>query len=177
VSSIGLRLIPLLLVALVSVSPVQAQELRIGYVDTARVMEEAPQGVAVDERLRAEFSPREKDLLEKQTEIADLETELEEAGSDMTSARRRKLEREIRLRIAQYKYEEQEFREDRNLRRNEAIRGLQKIVYDAIVEIAESDGYDLVLTNGVSYASSRTDLTDAVIDKLKGQQRASESSP
>lgn len=174
----GLRLIPLLLVAIGSMTSVQGQELRIGYVDTARVMEQAPQGVAVDEGLRAEFTPREKDLVEKQSEIADLEAQLEDGGSDMNSARKRKLEREIRLRIAQYKYEEQEFREDRNLRRNEAIRGLQKIVYDAIVEIAERDGYDLVLTNGVSYASSRTDLTDAVIDKLKSQHvRASQGSP
>jgi outer membrane protein len=174
----GLRLISLLLVAIGSISAAQGQGLRIGYVDTKRVMEEAPQGVAVDEGLRDEFTPREKDLLEKQNEIDDLETELEETGSDMTSARRRKLEREIRLKIAQYKYEEQEFREDRNIRRNEAIRGLQKIVYDAIVEIAEHDGYDLVLTNGVAYNSPRTDLTDAVIDKLKRQhKRASEGSP
>jgi outer membrane protein len=163
----------LVLAALGSALPAQAQGLQIGYVDTARVLEQAPQAEAVDEALRGEFEPREKELLLKQREIEDLESQLENAGTDLSSARRRKLEREIRLKVSQYKYEEQEFREDRNIRRNEEIRGLQKIVYDAIVDIAEVEGYDLVLTNGVAYHSDRTDLTDAVINKLKRQYRKS----
>ena len=55
-----------------------AQEagLKIGFVNTARVLKEAPQARKVEERLKAEFGPREAQLKEKRQEILNLEEQL-----------------------------------------------------------------------------------------------------
>jgi len=62
--------------------------------------------------------------------------------------------------------ETQEFREDYNLRRNEELAALQKVVYKAIIEIAKQEKYDLILHEGTIYASGKIDITDLVLKKL-----------
>ena len=115
----------LLLAALQSVSAQEAG-YKIGFVNTARVLKEAPQARKVEERLKAEFQPREAQLKQKRKEILTMEDQLKTDDSLNANARR-KLEREIRLKVSQLKFLEQEFREDQNLRRNEEIRELQRI--------------------------------------------------
>ncbi|MGD2171200.1 MAG: OmpH family outer membrane protein, partial [Gammaproteobacteria bacterium] len=120
-------LITALLVA-ANLQTVSAQETgyKIGFVNTARVLKEAPQARKVEERLKAEFEPREAQLRQKRQEILALEDQLK-TDSELNSNARRKLEREIRLKVSQLKFLEQEFREDQNLRRNEEIRELQQV--------------------------------------------------
>ena len=52
----------LLVVATLSTMSVQAADLKIGFVNTARILKEAPQARKVEERLKAEFGPREAQL-------------------------------------------------------------------------------------------------------------------
>ena len=51
----------------------QDGSFKIGFVNTARVLKEAPQARKVEERLKAEFGPREAQLKEKRSEILALE--------------------------------------------------------------------------------------------------------
>jgi outer membrane protein len=160
------RSIPLLLILLSM--PVTAQESvnKIGFVNTARVLKEAPQARKVEERLKAEFGPREMQLKGKRSEILELEEMLK--SDDQTSATtRRKLEREIRLKVSQLKFLEQEFREDQNLRRNEEIRKLQQVISNVLKMQGDSGKFDLILTEGVSYVSDQIDITTQTIEMLK----------
>ena len=85
----------------------------------------------------------------------------------LTGTARRKLEREIRLKVSQLKFLEQEFREDQNLRRNEAIRELQKVISNVVEAQGDSGQFDLILTEGVSYVSDQIDITSQTIEMLK----------
>ena len=60
---------------------------------------------------------------------------------------------------------QQDFREEYNLRRNEELADLQRIVSDKIIEIAKSEGYDLIMQQ-VVYASKKIDITDQVLKRL-----------
>jgi outer membrane protein len=164
----------LLLLALPTIS-VQAADLKIGFVNTARVLKEAPQARKVEERLKAEFGPREAQLREKRQEILAMEDELK-SGSSLTSNARRKLEREIRLKVSQLKFLEQEFREDQNLRRNEEIRELQQVISNVLEMQGDSGQFDLILTEGVSYVSDQIDITAQTIEMLKQLPETSEES-
>jgi outer membrane protein len=84
-----------------------------------------------------------------------------------SSNTRRKLEREIRLKVSQLKFLEQEFREDRNLRRNEEIRELQQVISNVLKMQGDSGEFDLILTEGVSYVSDQIDITTQTIEMLK----------
>jgi outer membrane protein len=135
-------------------------------VNAVKVIEEAPQGEAALKKLEAEFGPRDKKLVEMQNRIKQLEQENEKNALVLKETDRRSKEHEIVILKRDLRRATQEFREDYNLRRNEELAALQKIVQKAIVEIARQDGFDLVLHEGVLYASQKTDITERILRKL-----------
>ncbi|HKJ50720.1 MAG TPA: OmpH family outer membrane protein [Gammaproteobacteria bacterium] len=163
------------LLVMANLQTVSAQEAgyKIGFVNTARVLKEAPQARKVEERLKAEFEPREAQLRQKREEILALEDQLK-TDTALSSNTRRKLEREIRLKVSQLKFLEQEFREDQNLRRNEEIRELQQVISNVLKMQGDSGKFDLILTEGVSYVSDKIDITSQTIDMLKKLSESNE---
>ena len=166
----------LVLLTLVTLPTASAQEpsYKIGFVNTAKVLKGAPQARKVEERLKAEFEPREAQLKEKRQEILTMEGQIK-SDSEPGSNARRKLEREIRLKVSQLKFLEQEFREDQNLRRNEEIRELQQVISSVLKTQGDEGQFDLILTEGVSYVSDQIDITAKTIEMLKQLPDASEA--
>lgn len=155
-----------LLMSVSTLALAESHFYKIGFVNTARVLKQAPQARKVEDRLKAEFGPRDTQLKEKRTEIIELEDQIK-TDSSISSTTRRKLEREIRLKVSQLKFLEQEFREDQNLRRNEGIRELQQVIAGVLEKLGDAGQYDLILTEGVSYVSGQVDITEQIIEMLK----------
>jgi outer membrane protein len=141
-------------------------ELKIGYVNAVKVIEEAPQGETALKRLETEFGPRDKEIVGLQGRIKGLEDELEKNVLVVKESDRRSKEREIMTLKRDLKRLSQEFREDYNVRKNEELTSLQKVVYKAIVEIAKQERFDLILHEGTVYASDQVDITEKVLKKL-----------
>ncbi len=155
------------LISMFGIAPaLHAVELKVGYVNAVKVIEEAPQGEAALKKLEAEFGPRDKKLVAMQAKIKGLEDELEKNALLLKDADRRAKEHEVVVLKRDLRRATQEFREDYNLRRNEELSALQKVVYKAIVEIAKQENYDLILHEGTIYASKKVDLTDKILKKL-----------
>ncbi|MFT5598249.1 MAG: outer membrane protein [Gammaproteobacteria bacterium] len=150
------------------------QSYKIGFVNTSRVLKEAPQARKVEERLKAEFEPREAQLKSKRQEVLKIEEQLKSTEVQISINTRRKLEREIRLKVSQLKFLEQEFREDQNLRRNEEIHDLQQVIANVLLKLGDTERFDLILTEGVSYVSNQIDITAQVIGMLKKQSELTE---
>lgn len=165
-----MRLTTILAALFVTLGTVWAQtsaaELKIGYVSAVKVIEQAPQGEAALKRLEDEFRPRDKELVDMQNKIKAIEGELEKNALVMKESDRRAKERDVLNLKRDLKRATQEFREDYNLRRNEELAALQKVVYKAIVEIAKQEKYDLILHEGAIYAGERVDITDKILKKL-----------
>ncbi|MCG6976330.1 MAG: OmpH family outer membrane protein [Acidiferrobacterales bacterium] len=148
---------------------VQAAALKIGYVNTVKVIEQAPQAKTALERLEKEFAPRDKKLVEKRERIKIIETELEKNSLVLNDAERRNKERELLGLKRDVRRATQEFREDYNLRRNEELAALQKLVYKTIVDLAKKKKFDLILHEGTVYASEQIDITDQVLESLRSK--------
>lgn len=146
---------------------VNAQELRVGFVNAAQLLEKAPQADAARANLEKEFSPRDKRLVAEQKELRLMEEKLNRDGAVMSDSERNKLERDILAGKRDLKRARDEFREDLNIRRNEELAKLQKLIVDSIRALAKEGEYDLVLTDGVLYASDKIDITALVLEKLK----------
>lgn len=147
----------------------QAANLKIGYVNSARVIEQAPQAKAALVRLDKEFSPRDKKLVSVREKIKGIEVELEKNSLVLKETERRNKERELLILKRDVRRATQEFREDYNLRRNEELAALQKLVYKTIVSIAKKQRFDLILHEGTVYASSKIDITDRVLENLRSK--------
>ncbi len=165
-----IALLGLLGISLAGQAPVAQAELKIGYVNAVKVIEEAPQGKAALKRLEAEFDPRDKKLAELQNKIKKMEEELEKNALLIKDSERRSKEHQILMLKRDLRRSTQEFREDYNLRRNEELATLQRIVYKVIIDIAKQENYDLVLSEGTIYAGNRIDITDKVLRRLNKTQ-------
>ncbi|MBI3545245.1 MAG: OmpH family outer membrane protein [Gammaproteobacteria bacterium] len=142
-----------------------AAEFKIGYVNAVKVIEEAPQGEAALKKLEAEFAPRDKQIVEMQNKLKQLEQELEKNALVLKDAEHRSKEFEAVTLKRDLRRATQEFREDYNLRRNEELAALQKIVQKTIAEIARQESYDLILESAV-YAGPKVDITDKILKRL-----------
>jgi outer membrane protein len=141
-------------------------QMKVGFVDTAKLMESAPQVKAAQSNIEAEFAPREKELVELQRKIRAQEDRLARDTAVMSEAENSKLERDILSMRRDLKRSQEEFRDDLNIRRNEVLAKLQREIFDAIVAFAKDKKYDLILGQGVVYSSDRVDITDDILKQL-----------
>jgi outer membrane protein len=142
-------------------------ELKIGVVNPERILEQAPQVEAARSRLEKEFASRDKELVAAQRDVKSLEEKLSRDSSVMSESQRAKIERDVLTKKRDLKRSQQEFREDVSIRRNEELDKLQRQIYQTIVQIAKERKFDLVLGEGVIYASDSVDITDQVLQRLK----------
>lgn len=152
---------------------VQAAELKIGFVNAAQVLEKAPQADDARLRLEKEFAPRDKALVKKQKAVRKQEEKLTRDGAIMSESERRKLERDIIAQKRDLKRSQEEFREDLNIRRNEAFDKLRRRVFEVITDISKKEKYDLVVSDGVVFANDRIDMTKKVIARLQQEFKPS----
>ena len=155
-----------LLLGLMLISDMAAAELKIGFVNIPAVLEKAPQAEKAKKRLEQEFSPRDKQLVAQQKEIQKLEERMGRDAAVMGDAERRNLERDILSKQRELKRTQQEFSEDFNMRRNEELGKLQRRIVEAIRSLAKEQNFDLLLTDGVIYASENIDVTNQIQQKL-----------
>ena len=142
------------------------QGLKIGYVNFVKVIEQSPQAKSSLKKLEAEFSPRDKTIVDLQNKIKQSESKLEKEVLVLKSGERRTIERDLLKMKRDLRRISQEFREDYNLRRNEELASLQKLVARVIEDIARKDKYDLIVHEGTLYASKRVDITRIVLERL-----------
>lgn len=158
------------ILALIVLTPVAANaETKIGFVNAARVLEESPQADAARKKLEKEFAPRDQEIVKMQKDLKGLEDKLSRDGAIMSQSEQRKLERDVLAQKREIKRKKEEFREDLNIRRNEAFEKLRKRVFEVIVAIAEQKKFDLIVSDGVVFASKRIDITNEVVEKLKSE--------
>ncbi len=159
------------LLGLVFTTTFAAAELKIGFVNVPQVLSESPQAEKARKDMEREFSPRKNRLVASGKEIQKLKERLNRDAAIMSESERKKLEADILKKTRNAKRTEEELREDLNIRRNEIFGKMQKQVFEAIRALAKDGGYDLLLTDGVVYASEPVDVTSQLQEKLKQYQR------
>jgi len=148
---------------------VSSAETKIGFVNLVKLIEQAPQGASAAKKIEAEFSPRDKAIRKKQKKIQKLESDLEKNALVMKASQLSKKEVEIIKLKRSIKREADEFREDYNLRRNEELKVLQKVVREAIHEVGKENKFDLILAEGVLFTSKKANITELVLKKLRSK--------
>ncbi len=155
-----------LFLGLLLATNVSYADLKIGFVNIPAVLEKAPQAEKAKKRLEQEFSPRDKQLVAQQKEIQSMDERMTKDAAVMGESARVNLEKDILNKKRDAKRAQQEFSEDFNARRNEELGKLQRRIVEAIREIAKDQNFDLLLTDGVIYASEQIDVTAQVQQKL-----------
>jgi outer membrane protein len=152
---------------LMSAAVLNAQEIKIGFVNVGRLINESPQAESAMAALQEEFAPRQREVVALQTDFQERQAQVQRDLEVMGPEERRNAERDIRKEERELTRSQQEFTEDINLRRNEALAKLQRDLLREVQVFATRDGYDLVVSSdGVLYASPVIDITEQVLAGL-----------
>jgi outer membrane protein len=157
----------LLVSSLLITSPyILAADLKIGYVQVERILQDAPQTTESGKKLEKEFAPRSQELEKMQKQIRDLETALDKDSLTMSDNDRKNKERDVSNLKIEFQRKQRELREDVTMRKNEELSTLQDRINKAVTSVSEAEGYDLVVYSGVAYFSKKIDITDKVLKSL-----------
>ena len=161
--------------ALLPLGSAQAQA-KIGVVNIARLLQEAPQAQAASQALENEFAARRRDLENQQKDLKAREDKLAKDGAVMAEAERRNAEKTLRDGQRELARKQNEFLEDLNVRRNEALGQLQRTVLQEVQNYARSAGLDVVVADAL-YASQSVDVTNQVLAALQAKKGAAPAKP
>ena len=144
---------------------VQAQDLKIGYVNSERVLKEANPAKAAQAKLETEFGKREKDLADVANRLKAAADKLDKDGPTLAETERARRQRDLVEQDREFQRKRREFQEDLNQRKNEELSGVVERANKVIKQIFDSEKYDLILQDAVHW-SPRVDITKKVIDAL-----------
>ncbi len=141
-------------------------EAKIGVVNFQKLLEDAPQTKTAMQALENEFAPRRRDLLTMQNDLKARDEKLQREGAVMAEADRAKAEKSLRDEQREFSRKAGEFQDDASTRRNEELGKVQRYLVQEIQGYAATQGFDLVLGDGVFYAKAPLDITANVLAVL-----------
>lgn len=153
-------------VGLATVAPgLAAQELKIGYVNSERILRDSAPARAAAQKLEQEFAKRDRELQDLGAKLKAAADRFEKDSPVMAEPDRNRRQREITEMDRDFQRRQREFREDLNQRRNEELQSLLERAQRLVRQIAEQEKFDLVVQDAV-YFSARVDITDRVLRSL-----------
>jgi outer membrane protein len=142
-----------------------AQELKIGYVNSERVLREAIPAKAAQTKLEGEFGKRERELTDQAGRLKATADRLEKEAPTLSEAERSRRQRELVEQDRDLQRKRREFQEDLNQRKNEELATVVERANRVIKQIFDQEKYDLILQE-VVFAGPKVDITDKVIKAL-----------
>ncbi|MCE2916946.1 MAG: OmpH family outer membrane protein [Rubrivivax sp.] len=157
-------------------APVSAQDLKIGYVNSERVLREANPAKAAQAKLETEFGKRDRELNDQAQRLKAAADKLEKDSVAMSESDKLRRQRELVEMDRDLQRKRREFQEDLNQRRNEELASVVERANRAIKQIFDSEKYDIILQE-VIFAGPKVDITDKVIRALNGPAAAPAAAP
>jgi outer membrane protein len=145
---------------------VVAVDLKIGYVDIQRAVNDCNAGKEAKKAIIKEVEKFQRLVAEKQRELQTMKESLEKQNSLLTTEARAAKEREYRTKLREFQRWGEDNQSEINQKRIELERNISTGLLKVIQKIGSDEGYTLILEkneNIVLFASKAIDLTDRVI--------------
>ncbi len=146
-------------------APAMAQEVRIGFVNLARLLGEANTAKAANAKLEAEFSKREKDLTELGNALKIAGEKFERDAPTLPESQKSSRQRQLTDQDREFQRRRREFQEDLTARKNEELQQVLDRANRVVKQVAEAEKYDVILQEFV-YMNPKLDITDRVLKAM-----------
>ena len=165
-----LTTVSVVVVLIVCSVSVFANDIKIGIVNTDKILRESLPAINAQIRIEQEFLPRDIQTQEMVTQAKELQQQLENDRPTVTEKGRRDMERKLASLSREFQRAQEQMREDLTVRKNDEYGLILENTNLAIKHIAEMEQYDLILQlQDAVYHSERIDITDQVIQLLADQ--------
>lgn len=148
-------------------SNAQAEDFRVGFVNTDRIFRETTTAKAAQVKLEQEFSRREKELNDLGNNLKTASEKFEREAPTIPESQRVTRQKQLVDQDREFQRKRREFQEDLNARKSEELQQVLERANRVVKQVAEAEKYDLVLQEAV-YINPKHDITDKVIKALNG---------
>jgi len=152
-------------VVLLSFSAGVLADSKIGFVNSQKILNDAPQAARAKKKIEKDFEPRDQELQRIAKQLKTMQENIDKNAVTMAEGERRTKEREFGDLNREFQRKQREFREDLSQRQNEEMAAIFERVNKIIKQLAEAEKYDIIFQEAV-YANPRIDITDKVIKAL-----------
>ena len=162
-----MRAIVLFLLALL-VTSINAQSIKIGYIDVEKVINSLPQYQHDNDSLIQQFEPKKQQLLDLFKHIELLKENLNNVDRSINNENYQKELDNIRELEASFQKETELWQQQLNQKKYESLQKIETMINLAIEEFAISENYDLILYQNAAFASDQVNITNQIISKIEG---------
>ena len=162
-----MRAIVLFLLA-VLVTSINAQSIKIGYIDVEEVINSLPQYQHDNDSLIQQFEPKKQQLLDLFKHIELLMENLNNVDKSINNDNYQKELDIIRELEASFQKETELWQQQLNQKKYESLQKIETMINLAIEEFAISENYDLILYQNAAFASDQVNITNQIISKIEG---------
>ncbi len=151
-----------------------AQEVKIGYVDLQRALNDSNAGQQARERFKKEVDKYQGTLKKQKNDLETLREQLEKKAMVMKDEERRSLELDYQRRARDFERSYKDSQGELQLRDNQMTAEILKEINQVIQEFGKQEGYTLILENSSStvlYSSQNSDLTDRIIELYNARKK------
>lgn len=152
-----------------------AQSPKVGYVDVPYLIDNSPQAQEASAELEEQFGSAQQQLQREQEEYQSLQEKMQRDGLVMSESERQETEQRMRELKREIQRNQETFREELNIQRNDAFKQIRDAVMQTVEELAEEEGYDLIVGQGALYASDGVNLTERVLERMKERHGSGQS--
>ena len=148
----------------------QAQDFRVGFVNTDRIFREANTAKAAQVKLEQEFARREKELNDMGTALKTASERFEREAPTLAESQRGQRQKALIDQDREFQRKRREIQEDMTSRKNEELQQVLERANRVVRQVAEQEKYDLILQDAV-YINPKHDITEKVIKALNANNR------
>ena len=152
--------------AVVLATAASAEQIKIGYVDLQRALNESNAGKRAKEDFKKQVDKLQNDLKKQKDQLESLKEQLEKKASVMKDEERRNLELDYQRKLRDFERSYKDSQGELQLKDNELTADILKDLQVIIQQYGRDEGYTLILENSSStvlYSNSDADLTDRII--------------
>ena len=144
----------------------QAEEIKLGYVDLQKALNDSEAGKSAKEKFKGEVDKAEQSLERRKSEVEKLKEELEKKGLLLNEEQRDALERDYRDKLGDFERVYKNLQQELQIRDRQLTGRILEDLRAVVQRIGEQGSYTVILEGNntvVLYGAKAIDLTDTII--------------
>lgn len=155
---------------LLSAGAVEAQTLKIAYINSQEILLNAPGAEAAQQAFDQEMEGYQAEIVQLEQELQNMETSLQQQQLTLSPEARTAREQQLQAKFQEYQTRTTQLQEMANTRRAELIQPVMDNITAVIEALREEGAYALILdaaSGAIVSADPALDLTQTVISRLQ----------
>lgn len=157
--------------AALAAAPAQAQQLKIGYVNSQRILAETPAFADVRATLEREFTPLRAEIDSLEARLGRADQEYQAQAGTLTEAARQQRQQTLQQQLAAYQQRGQQIQQQLQTREQELVAPVMQRIRGVLEEVRRAGNYSFIIDppDGLVVAvDPAVDVTNDVIRRLGG---------